>query len=211
MSNWRWRFLRSRWTRWLFFTSLALLIGLPIGSRVYINYSVQNNIYSDVNQVPKCQIAIVLGNQALPGGVPSPKLASRCDKAIELYKAGRVDKLLMSGDGRALSNNEPETMRKYAISKGVPSEAVICDPFGMRTYDSVYRAKYVYGYESMTVVTHAYHVPRTLFLAKAVGANACAISADLPGEARDQVRECMACLSALLDVYILTPKPAMNK
>jgi SanA protein len=205
------KLLKTKLVKWLLIISLALLIGVPIGVRVWITCSVQDRIYSDLNQVPKCHMAIVLGNQALPGEIPSPKLASRCDKAIELYKAGKVDQLLMTGDGRASSNNEPVTMRKYAISKGVPEKAVVCDPLGMRTYDSVCRTRFIYGQKSIIVVTHSYHVPRTLFLAKAVGLDAYGISSDLPGEPRDQIRECMACVSALLDAYVLDPKPSMEK
>lgn len=205
------RLLKTKLVKWLLIIVLVLIIGIPIGARIWITCRVQDRIYSDLNQVPKCHMAIVLGNQALPGEIPSPKLASRCDKAIELYKAGKIDELLMTGDGRATSNNEPETMRNYAMSKGVPEKAVICDPLGMRTYDSVYRTRFIYGQKSVIVVTHAYHVPRTLFLAEAVELDAYGVSSDLPGEPRDQIRECMACVSALLDVYILHPKPSMNK
>jgi SanA protein len=205
------KLLKTKLVKWLSIIILALLIGVPIGARIWITCSVQDRIYSDLNRVPKCHMAIVLGNQALPGEIPSPKLASRCDKAIELYKAGKIDQLLMTGDGRASSNNEPVTMRKYAISKGVPEKAVICDPLGMRTYDSVYRTRYIYGQKSIIVVTHSYHVPRTLFLARAVGLDAYGVSSDLPGEPRDQIRECIACVSALLDVYVLDPKPSMEK
>ena len=205
------RLLKTKLVKWLLIITMTLLIGVPIGARVWITCSVQDRIYSDLTQVPKCHMAIVLGNQALPGGVPSPKLASRCDKAIELYKVGKVDELLMTGDGRASSNNEPETMRRYSILNGVPEKAVICDPLGMRTYDSVYRTRYIYGQNSIIVVTHSYHVPRTLFLAGAVGLDAYDISSDLPGEPRDQIRECIACVSALLDVYVLDPRPSMEK
>jgi SanA protein len=205
------RLLKTKLVKWLLIIALALLIGVPIGARAWITFSVQDRICSDINQLPKYHMAIVLGNQALPGEIPSPKLASRCDKVIELYKAGKVVQILMTGDGRASSNNEPETMRNYVVSKGVPKTAVLCDPLGMRTYDSVYRTRYLYGQRSIIVVTHSYHVPRTLFLAKAVGLDAYGISSDLPGEPRDQIRECMACVSALLDVYVLDPKPSIQK
>lgn len=204
-------FLQKRWVKWSVIAALALLIGVPVGARVWISYDVRDRICSDISQVPKLPVAIVLGNQALPGGVPSPNLASRCDKAVELYRAGNVAKLLMTGDGRASSYDEPETMRAYAVSLGVPKADVIVDPLGMRTYDSVYRAKHLYGMKSVVVVTQAYHVPRTLFLAEAVGLDAYAVSADLPGDLRDQIRECMACVNALLDVYVLSPKLEMKK
>lgn len=181
-----------------------------MGARAWVYLSVRDRVHS-VADVQESEVALVLGTQALPGGELSPRLASRCDKAIELYKAGKVKKLLMSGDNRAASNREPESMRAYAIKRGVRASDVTIDDAGMRTYDSVYRARHVFGQDSVIVVTQGFHLGRTLFLGRGVGLDAYGVGADLPGEPRDQVRECAACLLAICDCYLWKPRPSEEK
>lgn len=181
------------------------------GPRIYVYLAVKDRIYSDAGRIGTCKVAMVLGTQALPGQVPSPKLASRCDKAVELYRAGKAEKLLVSGDGRECSNNETETMKAYIVRQGVPGKDVAMDPLGMRTYDSVYRIKHLYKADKIVIVTQGFHTARSLYLADSVGLDAEALSAEWRGEFRDQVREFPACINALLDVYLLHPRPSTAK
>lgn len=203
--------LRRRRIRRAIILIAALLIALPVTARVWVYLSVRDRICPDVSAAPQSPVALVLGTQALPGGQLSPRLATRCDKAIELYKAGKVKTLLMSGDGRASSNSEPQTMRAYAIKRGVPPSGVIVDGWGMRTYDSIYRAKHVYGFDRLIIVTQRFHLSRSLLIAGRLRIDAHAVPADLPGQVRDQFRECSACLLALGDAYLWTPKPVTDE
>ena len=189
----------------------ALAIVVPLGARVWVRAAVRDRISSDLSRAPGCRVAMVLGARVLPNGKLGSFLEKRCDVAIALYKAGKVQKLLMSGDNRFKDYNEPERMRDYAVAHGVPIGDIALDYAGRRTYDSMYRARHIFGIDRMIVVTQDFHAPRAVFLAGAVGVNAYAVTAPADYVFRTEVRECFACVSALLDVYVLSPKPVTGK
>ena len=148
-----------------------------------------------------------------PNGELSTLLRDRVDAGIDLYRAGKVRKLLMSGDNRFTHYNEPDRMREYAISCGVPAADIGCDYAGRRTYDSIYRAKYIFGLDSIIVVSQRFHLDRAIFLCKHLGIDAYALAADRPGHdnPRVAIREIPACLFGLVDVYIRQPHPIMGR
>lgn len=189
----------------------AILIAcLPIAARLYIHFSVRDRIYPEVYAVPQCRVALVLGAKVMPGGELSHSLATRVDKAAELWREGKVEKLLMSGDNRFANYNEPERMRAYAMRRGVPRESIVLDHAGRRTYDSIYRARHIFGLTKMIVVTQRFHVDRAVFLCDHLGVRAYGVEAT-SGDLRASIRELPACLSALADVYLLHPHPVMGK
>jgi len=190
---------------------VGLLIVIPLGARIWVARAANARVYSSASQVPPCRVAMVLGARVLPNGMLCPFLRERCDVAIDLYKSGKVQKLLMSGDNRFKDYNEPEAMRNYAIAHGVPVGDIALDYAGRRTFDSMYRARHIFGIDKMIVVTQAFHTPRAVFLARAVGVDAYGVNA--PGDYvfKSDVRECFACVSALLDVYVFSPKPILGR
>jgi SanA protein len=190
---------------------LVVLISLPFAARAYVHLAVRERIYSDVSQTPHCRVALVLGANVNRDGSLCPSLASRVDKAIELYRAGKCEKLLMSGDNRFKNYNEPERMRDYAVRHGVSLSHVALDYAGRRTYDSVYRARHIFGIKRMLIVTQAFHVDRAVFLSKHNGIDAFGVGSNNRADTRAQIRECPACLSAIADVYLLHPHPVMGK
>lgn len=202
--------MRAMWRRRLLIAAIALLC-MPVLARVYIHYSVRDRVYSDMNAVPHCRVAMVLGAGVKPDGSLSVSLASRVNKAIALYKAGKCEKLLMSGDNRFKHYNEPERMRDYAVERGVPIEDIALDYAGRRTYDSVYRARHIFSQRRMIVVTQSFHLDRAIFLCKRLGVDAYGVKATAVGNARASIRECPACLGALADVYLHRPHPVMGK
>lgn len=198
------------WTKRLLIAAIALLC-LPIAARVYVHYSVQDRVYSDISKVPHCRVAMVLGAWVRPNGSLCESLETRVNKAIALYKAGKCEKLLMSGDNRFKNYNEPERMRDYAIKKGVPAQDIALDYAGRRTYDSVYRARHIFGQRKMIVVTQSFHLDRAIFLCKHLGVDAYGLKASAVTDPRASIRECPACLNAIADVYLLHPHPVMGK
>jgi len=158
---------RRRW-RTLGLIGLAL-VGLPLlgaGSiEAWMQLAARGEIYRDLAAVPHRRVAIVFGAQVLPGERLSNALAYRVDAAIALYNAGKVETLLMTGDGRASNYDEPSAMRDYALARGVPEGAIVLDGAGLRTYDSCYRARSVYGVrpDEAILVTQEYHLPRALY------------------------------------------------
>ncbi len=189
---------------------LALL--LP---RLVTVLSARKYIYT-VESAPMERVAIVFGAGLARDGQPTPILRDRVETAAGLYFSGKVQKLLMSGDNRFLSYNEPEAMRQYALRLGVPDEAIVLDYAGRRTYDTCYRARAIFGLDSALLVTQSFHLPRALFLCNALGLQARGVEA----EHRRywpltmfiwNVREQLATLGAFVDVYINKPLPVLGK
>ncbi len=149
--------------------TLAAIVLIPLAALALIEIQLfattHGQIYRDVAAVPARQVAIVFGAQVLPGGQLSVALAHRVDAAIALYRAGKVRRLLMTGDNREDNYDEPDAMRAYAIAHGVPAGAILTDPAGLRTYDSCYRARSVFDIapDDAIVVSQAYHLPRAIF------------------------------------------------
>lgn len=166
------------------------------------------------DQVDHAQTAIVLGALVYnkTGGL-SPVLQDRVDTAIALYKSGKVDSLLMSGDHGQQSYDEVNSMRAYAARRGVPDQHIFTDHAGFNTYDSMVRARRVFLVDNAVVVTNAFHLDRSVFLARSAGIRAQGVSGDqhqlleLDNQFNDK-REFLARCKAVLNVYILRPDPA---
>lgn len=122
---------------------------------------------------------LVLGAGVYSDGTPTPMLNDRLAVACEAYEAGRSDRLIMSGDHLNADYNEPGTMKKFAIEQGIDSKVIFLDHAGISTYDSVYRAIKLYGADKILIVTQKYHLYRAIYLARALGAEACGVSANL--------------------------------
>lgn len=122
---------------------------------------------------------LVLGASVQPDGTPSPILRDRLDVGADLYEAGVAPKILVSGDNGDDSYNEVASMKSYLVGKGVPSEDVFCDHCGFNTYDSMWRARNIFGVERVVVVTQTYHEYRALYNAEGVGMQARGVPSDL--------------------------------
>ena len=184
------------------------LVGLFLPRIITTMYAV-DRIYQK-ESAPAEEIAIVFGAGLRRDSTPTPILRDRVQTAASLYLSGKVKKLLMSGDGQMEGYNEPEAMRQLALSLGVPDEAISLDFAGSRTYDTCYRAKAVFGVKSALLVTQKFHLPRALFLCKAMGLEALGVEANNRQFWRGSmlvwnVREQLATVGAFLDVYVSNP------
>jgi len=121
---------------------------------------------------------IVLGASVYPDGTPSGILQDRLDDGIALYFAGAAPKIIMSGDNGTESYNECWAMKQYAISQGVPSEDVFCDHAGFSTYETMYRARHVFGADRVVIATQTYHLYRAVYDAQGVGMEAIGVPSD---------------------------------
>jgi SanA protein len=129
-------------------------------------------------QTYNADAVVVLGASVLADGTPSTILQDRLDDGIALYFAGAAPKIIMSGDNGTALYNEVKAMKAYAIAKGVPSEDIFCDHAGFSTYESMYRAKYVFGCQRIVVATQTYHLYRALWSAKSLGMQAIGVASD---------------------------------
>jgi SanA protein len=143
-------------------------------------------------------------------------LRDRVETAADLYFAGKVQKLLMSGDNRFVEYNEPGAMRAYALELGVPEDAIVLDYAGRRTYDTCYRAKEIFGVDQALLVTQRFHLPRALVICNGLGVAGEGVSADRRAYRRSSLgiwnlRELPATLVAFIDTFITRPLPVLGE
>jgi vancomycin permeability regulator SanA len=198
-----------------------LLILIVVGilvlavSRLVTGLYARGKVYS-VSDVPVRRVAIVFGAGLWRNGSPTPVLADRVTQAANLYFAGKVEKLLMSGDNRFVDYNEPEAMRQLALSLGVPNDAIVLDYAGRRTYDTCYRAKAIFKVDQAILVTQAFHMPRAIYLCNRLGVDALGVESDLRTYPKSSllywnIRELFATAAAWWDVNIGHPVPVLGK
>lgn len=197
--------------------ALSTVIILSLGALFLITgirKSVSQYIFDEIRSVPEMPAAIVFGAAVWSDGQLSHVLADRVRTAADLYHAGTVQKLVMSGDNRFEWYNEPAAMRAYAQSLGVPQEAIVLDYAGRRTYDTCYRGLHIFGIERAVLVTQAYHQPRAVYTCRKIGMEAIGASSysrPYAGERRFELREVPALLLAWWDTNIAHPEPVMGE
>lgn len=153
-------------------------------------------------EVRPAQAALVLGAYVFPDGRPSTMVEDRLLAAFELYRSGKVKKILLSGDHGTVAYDEVNAMRRFLEEKGVPAEEIFLDHAGFDTYDSMYRARDVFQVRSVVVVTQGFHLPRALWLARRMGLDAEGLVADrwvYDGARYYEAREMLARVKAFME------------
>ncbi|MBD9158606.1 MAG: SanA protein [Clostridiales bacterium] len=163
---------------------------------IYVVNSTKNEIVKEenVSNIEGVDCILILG-AGIWGDKPSPMLEDRLKEGIVLYKQGTTKKIIMSGDHSREDYDEVKIMKEYAESEGVPSEDIFMDHAGFSSYDSVYRAKEIFGVQKMIIVTQKYHLYRSLYIAKKLGIEAYGIESNLrtyPGQVFREIREILA-------------------
>ncbi len=195
---------------------ITIICAAPWLLWAWVDWRVQGRVYNSVESVPSGRVAIVLGAGLRRDGSPTAVLYDRVATAVDLYRAGIVNKLLMSGDNRFEWHNEPEAMRRAALQLGVPNEDIVLDYAGRRTYDSCYRAREIFGVERAVVVTQRFHLTRALYLCDSLGLDAVGVTADRrmyrpPQQQWWALREIAALVNAWLDIHLLRPQPVLGE
>ena len=167
-------------------------------------------------QAPTERVAIVFGARVYGNARLSSMLRDRVETAVQLYHAGTVQKIVMSGGNPTEDYNEPQAMIAYAVGQGVPAEALQPDYAGLRTYDTCYRAKAIFQLESALLVTQAFHLPRALFTCERLGLQVSGVVADQRVYSRRSLnwstaREIPATLVALIDTIQQHPAPILGE
>lgn len=159
-------------------------------------------IYS-AKDVPPAYVVIVPGASVLRNGTPSDILADRLTVAASLYATGKAEKVLVSGDNGQEGYDEVNVMRRFLLDKDVAPEDIFLDHAGFDTYDTMYRARHVFGITDAIVVTQRYHLYRALFVASHLGINATGVSSDLQPYIKQpwfSARETLSRVKAVVDV-----------
>lgn len=184
--------------------TLAAGVGAVACITFYVIAATNSSMYSNVADVPHAEVGVVLGASIRASGALSAVLAERADRAVELYKAQKVDKLLVTGDNSTLTYDEVYPVGKYLVAEGVPQSDIFLDYAGFDTYSSMYRARDVFAVHSMIIVSQRYHLPRALFIAHSLGLEAAGLDASQAGEKflYNSLREVPASVKAALDVAL---------
>lgn len=183
----------------------------------YIHFQVHgydNRIITNLNELDtsrwsKPRVAIVFGASVYGNGDLSPILEDRVDTAIELYRARKVDRILVSGDNRHASYNEPKAMQEYLVTHAVAPQDVVVDYAGRSTYETCMRAKDVFGLQRAVLVSQGYHLPRALYIANNLGLDAVGMAGDLrlkPKADYQSFREWAAEVKAYLNLKYFPPE-----
>jgi SanA protein len=188
---------------------IVILVGL---ANAYVLLGERGDSTGNVADVPHAEVAIVPGALVKPNGKMSPMLADRVRQTAALWHAGKVEKVLVSGDHHTWAYDEPDTMRKALVWAGVPPRDVFEDHAGFDTWATMVRARSIFGVRNAVVVTQGFHMPRALFLAHEAGIDATGLTADLhqwgtEGE-KSEVREVLSRVKAIADVTLDTPAMA---
>jgi len=201
---------------------VLVVAGLGLGATMFlalwpwwVEWYYSRHIYA-ADDLPPERVAIVFGARVYADGRLSSMLRDRVETGVQLYHAGKVQKLLMSGDNSTAEYDEPGAMRAYAISRGVPAADIQPDYAGRRTYDTCYRARSIFQLESAVLVTQDFHLPRALFTCRSLGVQAVGVTADLRPYTRrslgwSTLREIPATIVALLDVIRRQPAPVLGE
>ena len=176
---------------------IVLLIGIAaVSLSVYMVKATEKNIFTadTFKNDEKADCILILG-AGVRDDKPKPMLRDRLLTGIELYKSGAAEKIIMSGDHGRADYDEVNVMRAFALEQGVRAEDIFLDHAGFSTYDSVYRAKNIFGAENIIIVSQKYHLYRALYISEKLDVKAAGVSANLNtygGQLKRDIREIIA-------------------
>jgi vancomycin permeability regulator SanA len=206
--------IKTKWLRNLLLIVLCLcLLGgiLLLGVNGLVCGTVRKQILSseEAVQLPDVDCILVLGCAVWDDGTPSHMLEDRLRRGVELYNLGAAPKLLMSGDHGRTDYDEVDAMKTYAVDCGIASTDVFMDHAGFSTYESMYRAKEIFGVKKMIIVTQGYHLYRAIYIAKSLGIDAYGVAADYRQYSGQTARDLREILARVKDfgTSIFKPEP----
>ena len=176
---------------------IVLLIGIAaVSLSVYMVKATEKNIFTaDTFKNDEKADCILMFGAGVKDDKPKPMLRDRLLTGIELYKSGAAEKIIMSGDHGRADYDEVNVMRAFALEQGVRAEDIFLDHAGFSTYDSVYRAKNIFGAENIIIVSQKYHLYRALYISEKLDVKAAGVSANLNtygGQLKRDIREIIA-------------------
>ncbi|MEI6653676.1 MAG: ElyC/SanA/YdcF family protein [Verrucomicrobiota bacterium] len=202
-----------RWFRRLWRMALVLLL-LGLGGVAYANIAAvwvsRGRLFDEAGAVPKARVGLVFGTSARINGLENLYFRYRIDATAKLWKAGKLKTVIVSGDNSSKYYNEPGKMKQALIERGIPAERIVCDFAGLRTLDSVVRAKEIFGLNSIVFISQRFQNERAIYLAKANGIDAYGFNArDVVSHAgiKTKVREIGARVLMWMDVHLLGTRP----
>ncbi len=203
-----------QWSRRLALFLLALVLSV-FGVVGYANvtavWASRGRLFTEVAELPAAKVGLVFGTTDRVNGRENLYFRYRIDAAVRVWKSGKLETLIVSGDNRSRYYNEPEKMKQALIERGIPGDRIVCDFAGLRTLDSVVRAKEIFGADSMLFISQRFQNERAIYLAQANGIKAYGFNArDVETQAgwKTRLREVGARVKMWLDVNFLNTRPS---
>jgi SanA protein len=200
-----------RWFRRIIFGLIAAGLLFFVLCNVWVVSTTSGKVYENQTQLPDHRMALVLGTSSKSvGGGPNPYFEKRMETAADLFRNGKIDHFILSGDNRSRYYNEPMQMRSALVEKGVPATSITLDYAGLRTLDSIIRCKQIFGQDKITIITQPFHSYRALFISDYYDIDAVAMVAAEPNfenSVKVRLREYLARTKAVLDLYLLNSAP----
>lgn len=192
--------------------ALAVLLGAVgfWGVNVWVDEATDAYIAADAAKLPDADAILVLGARVYGDGAVSPMLHDRLAEGLALYRAGKAPRFVVSGDHGTIEYDEVNAMKRFLEERGVPPEHIFTDHAGFSTYESLYRARDVFGAKRLIVVTQGYHLKRAVYVGRRLGMDVYGVPSDpraYPGMARFEAREKLARAKDFVFVHWLRPKP----
>jgi SanA protein len=207
---------KSLWRRWLRRIFLSAGVAGLLGAIfiAWANFAAvhasRGKLYDDVEKIPASKVGLVFGTTDRFQDRENLYFRYRIDAAEKLWRAGKIKVILVSGDNREKYYNEPEKMRRALVGRGIPEDRIACDYAGLRTLDSVVRAKEIFGLDEAIFITQRFHNERAVYLAKANGMKVTGFNAQdvaRSGGLKTKLREVGARVKMWLDVRVLGTRP----
>jgi SanA protein len=196
---------------WFLPVLLVLVVASIIGFYFLVSSSADQRIYIETENIPYNKVGLLLGTSKYSGpGLINQFYKFRIDAAVALFKSGKIDYIIVSGDNRHESYNEPREMRKNLIEAGVPEDRIILDFAGFRTLDSVIRSKEVFGQKSITIISQTFQIERAIFIAVRNDIDAIGYAARDVSNVwayANFIREYLARVKLMMDIYLFNTQP----
>jgi len=206
LKNWIYSSKRKRSVVRLFLISSELIILLFVWANFRVLVVSHSYVSDNVSALPKVKVGIVPGTiRYLASGNPNLYFSYRIDAAVKLYRSGRISHLLISGDNGRKGYNEPLDMKNALMEQGIPESVITLDYAGFDTYDSMIRAREVFGQDQFIVISQEFQNERAIYIARRFGIQAYGYNArDVKryGGFRTKVRETLARVKAFVEVQL---------
>jgi len=189
---------------------VALGVVWIVGASLVVERAARGRTWSDAAAIPARRVGLVLGCARFAGPYRNLFFDTRIAAAARLFRAGKVEYLVVSGDNHVRGYDEPQDMKDALVEAGVPPERIDCDYAGFRTLDSIVRVREIFGQRAITVVSQEFHNKRAIFIAGRRGVDAIGFNApevDAYFSFKTKCRELVARANMLVDLYVLRREP----
>lgn len=198
----------SKWARrikWSILIGAVLIFAVIVCANYAVRHTAKAFIYQNIDSIPQNKAGLLLGtSKLLRSGLPNQYFQNRIQATVDLYKAGKIEVVVISGDNSRKGYNEPEDMKSELMLRGIPEDKIYLDYAGFRTLDSVVRMEKIFGQKSFTIISQKFHNQRAIYIAYAKGLQAVGYNAEdvnAYSGFKTQLREKFARVKLFLDLW----------